>query len=160
MIIRDERPSDIAGILALLARLMGVQEAQLVDDLRADGDAALSLVAEEESRLVGHSLFSPLEAPFRALALAPLAVARDRQGAGIGSALIRQGLERVRRDGWEAVFVLGEPDYYGRFGFDVAKAAGFDCPYSGPFFMALPLGDVLPVGTGSIIYPRAFSRLQ
>lgn len=160
MIIRAERPSDIVGIRQLMTDVMGAQEAQLVDDLRADGHAALSLVAEEEGRILGHILFSPLEAPFRALALAPLAVAGDRQRAGIGGALIGDGIERARKEGWEAIFVMGAPTYYTRFGFDPHEAAGFESAYAGPYLMALPLGEALPVRSGAIVYPPAFARLQ
>jgi predicted GNAT family acetyltransferase len=76
-----------------------------------------------------------MQAPFRALALAPVSVAPERQKAGIGSALVRSAVERARQAGWEAVFVLGDPAYYGRFGFDAHRAAGFSTPYAGEHFM-------------------------
>jgi putative acetyltransferase len=74
--------------------------------------------------------------------------------------LIRAGLDRVRHADWQAVFVLGDPDYYGRFGFDPARAAGFSCRYAGPHLMVLPLGGALPATTGAVDYAPAFRMLD
>lgn len=137
----------------------GPEEAVLVARLHADGDVVLSLAAEQEGRIVGHVLFSRLQAPVRALALAPVAVIPDRQGCGIGSALIRAGLARAADAGWQAVFVLGDPDYYSRFGFATGPAGGFASPYASPHFMALALASDLPVRSGEIGYPDAFAAL-
>ena len=158
-LIRPERPGDEDGIRNVLADAFGRPgEAELVDRLRAEGDAAISLVAEEEGEVVGHILFSPVAAPFRALGLGPLAVAPARQQSGIGAALVRAGLERVRAGGWEAVFVLGDPAYYGRFGFSASAAAGFDCVHAGPHLMALALDGELPA-SGAVAYAPAFAAL-
>jgi putative acetyltransferase len=73
--------------------------------------------------------------------------------------LIRAGIDRAARGGWQAVFVVGEPDYYRRFGFDAALASGFTSPYAGPYRMVLALGGALPVKTGKIDYAPAFARL-
>jgi putative acetyltransferase len=91
--------------------------------------------------------------------LAPLAVRPDRQRSGIGARLIRAALERAKGDGWQAVFVLGDPDYYRRFGFDSSLASGFSSPYSGPHLMALALEAALPVTSGTIVYAKAFEFL-
>jgi putative acetyltransferase len=104
-------------------------------------------------------LFSKLTAPFRALGLAPVSVQPKRQNAGIGSRLIRGSLERAKQDGWLGVFVLGEPKYYCRFGFDAALARGFASPYAGPYFMALALGGELPINVGKIGHAPAFAAL-
>jgi putative acetyltransferase len=158
--IRDETAADRAAVRRVVTAAFGrALEAALVDRLRAEGDAALSLVAVEDGRVVGHILFSPLKAPVRALALAPVAVVPARQRSGIGTALIEAGLERARALGWEAAFVLGEPSFYRRFGFDPALAAGFQSPYAGPFFMAMALRGVLPATSGPIEYAPAFSAL-
>ena len=134
MIVRPAEAGDHAAIRAvLLAAFPGTDEADLVEQLRADGDAPIELVGELDGRVVGHILFSPVKAPFRALALAPLAVAPDEQRGGIGSELIRAGHELARKQGWEAVFVLGDPAYYGRFGYDAELAAGFSSPYAGEY---------------------------
>lgn len=137
----------------------GEGEAKLVDDLRRDGDAVISLVADTDGRIVGHILFSRLQAPLRALALAPLAVLPEEQGHGIGSALIRAGLEQAAAENWEAVFVLGAPAFYGRFGFTANAAKGFTCAYSGPHFMAILLDSRPATTTRALRYPTAFSAL-
>jgi putative acetyltransferase len=161
MIIRPELPTDRATIAALVERAFGrAEEAQLVARLRADGDAWLSLVAAEGEALVGHVLFSPMSAPLRALGLAPVAVAPERQRRGIAAALIRDGLDRARAAGWDAVFVVGDPAYYRRFGFDAALARGFASPYAGPHLMALALTDSLPVRAGAIDYAPAFAMFE
>lgn len=150
-----DRAAVRATIEAAFAR---ADEADLVDRLREDGDAEVSLVAVEGGEIVGHVLFSRMKAPFRALCLAPVAVVPTRQRTGIGGRLIRAGLERARVAGWQGVFVLGDPGYYRRFGFDPALAGGFVSPYAGPHLMALALGPVLPVSGGEIEYAPAFSR--
>jgi putative acetyltransferase len=134
-------------------------EAELVDRLRADGDSVISLVAVEKGQVVGHVLFSQLAAPFRALALAPVSVLPERQNAGIGSQLIRAGLERAAQDGWQGTFVLGEPEYYGRFGFDAVLARGFASPYRGQYFMAQALNGELPTTEGRVDHAPAFVAL-
>ncbi|MEA3041970.1 MAG: putative acetyltransferase, partial [Sphingomonadales bacterium] len=134
-------------------------EAELVERLHADAGAAIALVAEVEARIVGHVLFSRMAAPFRALGLGPVSVLPPRQRSGIGSALVRAGLVRARQEGWDAVFVLGDPAYYGRFGFTVEAAAPFLCAYSGPHFMALALGGGMPGVGGEIAYAPAFAAL-
>ena len=160
MIIRPEAPSDRAAIRSLvIAAFGGVAEADLVERLRGDGDLVLSLVAEAEGGILGHALLSRMAAPFRALGLAPVAVRPEAQGAGIGGRLIRTALAQAERDGWRAVFVLGDPAYYGRFGFDAALAAGFASAYSGPHLMARALGGPLPARAGRIDYAPAFAAL-
>jgi putative acetyltransferase len=74
--------------------------------------------------------------------------------------VIHAGLDRARPAGWQAVFVLGYPNYYRRFGFDPALGSGFTCRYSGPNFMALALAASLPTTTGTIGYAPAFAALD
>jgi putative acetyltransferase len=159
--IAPEAPEHNAAIRTLLlAAFPTAVEADLVDRLRADGDAEISLVAVEGGAVVGHVLLSPMIAPMKALGLGPVAVAPDRQRQGIGSHLVREGIERARAAGWEAVFVLGEPAYYNRFGFDTDAAAGFASAYAGPYFMALWLGGgPNPTRAGRVDYARAFQAL-
>src|SRR5262245_41244578 len=156
MTVRDEQPADRAAVRRVIeAAFARADEADLVERLRADGDSVLSLVAVGDDGIVGHVMFSRMTAPFRALALAPVAVAPARQRAGTGSLLIRAALGRLRADAtgaaidgapdgamvgeWDGVFVLGEPRYYARFGFDPGLARGFASPYAGPHLMALSL---------------------
>ena len=160
MNLRPAEPRDHAAIREILiAAFPGTDEAELVQRLRGDGDAAIELVAENRGSIVGHILFSPMQAPFRALALAPVAVTPDRHGEGIGSALIEAGHNLAREQGWQAIFVLGEPAYYRRFGFDPDLAAGFASPYSGAFFMALALTGALPTSMGKVTHAPAFAAL-
>jgi putative acetyltransferase len=160
--IRAETVSDIAAIRAVEeAAFARPHEADLVDALRAAGDAVFSLVAIEAEQLVGHAMFSRMGAPFRALGLGPVAVRPDRQRRGIGGRLIREGLLRAEAENWQVVFVLGNPAYYRRFGFDTAMAAGFGSPYAGPYLMALPLGAPdLPTRSGRVDYAPAFAALE
>jgi putative acetyltransferase len=161
MIVRSETPADIAAIRAIEeAAFPQSVEAKLVDDLRDAGDSVLSLVAVEHKTIIGHAMFSRLQAPFPALALAPVAVLPDRQRMGVGSRLIREGIACSEAAGWLGIFVLGDPAFYGRFGFDAGKASGFTSPYAGPHWMALSLGSSeLPATAGSIQHAPAFANL-
>jgi putative acetyltransferase len=158
--VRLETPEDRAAVWSVVASAFATHaEADLVDRLRADDDVVYSLVACEGDDVVGHVLFSRMTAPFRALGLAPVATSASHQRQGIAARLIEDGLARARRDGWEGVFVLGAPAYYGRFGFDAALAAGFSSPYAGEHFMALTLGGTLPTLAGAVAYAPAFAAL-
>ena len=161
MIVRLETTGDVVAIRAVEeAAFLQSAEAQLVEDLRDAGDSVFSLVAVEGETVIGHAMFSRLKAPFPALALAPVAVRPERQRTGVGSRLIREGIARSEAAGWSGIFVLGDPVFYRRFGFDVGKASGFISPYAGPHWMALPLGrNELPTSTGSIQHAPAFAKL-
>jgi putative acetyltransferase len=161
MIVRSETPLDFAAIRIVEEIAFGQPaEAQLVDDLRAAGDSVFSLVAVDDGTVVGHALFSRVKAPFPALALGPVAVLPEYRRTGFGSQLIREGIARSEAAGWVGIFVLGDPAFYRRFGFDVGKASGFISPYAGPHLMVLPVGrSELPTGTGSIQHAPAFAKL-
>lgn len=129
--IRDEVPADQGRVFAIhAAAFKRPHEAKLVDALRASARPQLSLVAEMEGEVVGHVFFSPVSiesspsAPAVA-GLAPVAVDPAHQNRGIGSALIRAGLPRCPQRGWHAVFLVGNPAYYSRFGFMLAAPSGF-----------------------------------
>jgi len=140
MVIRDEGPADAPAVRAVVEAAFGRPlEADLIDRLRQDGDAAVPLVAVDGGEVVGHVLLSAMAAPFRALA--PVSVAPHRQRSGVGTRLIRAGLDRAGDGGWRGVFVLGDPAYYRRFGFDPA-ARGFASAYAGPQTQSHP--RVLP----------------
>jgi putative acetyltransferase len=161
MIVEAENSSHHAAIRRILTEAFpSLAEANLVEQLRLDGSTRIALVATQESRIVGHVMFSEMRAPFRALGLAPVAVAADRRGRGIAAALISAGLERAKAGVWEAIFVLGDPAYYQRFGFRVDAASAFVSPFAGPHFMVLALTAAgLPVRSGRIDYAPAFSSL-
>jgi putative acetyltransferase len=116
-------------------------------------------VAVDQGAIIGHVMFSKVTAPFRALGLAPVAVAPDWQREGGGTLLINWGLKQAAKAEWQGVFVLGDPRYYRRFGFDPMLTSGFTSPYAGPHFMALALGRPLPATTGRIDYASAFRIL-
>jgi putative acetyltransferase len=158
MTIRLERAADRGAVAALLKNCFPTAaEAQLADRLHEDGDAVLSLVAESEGHIAATAIFSAMTAPFRAMGLGPVATGAAARRAGLASALVREGLLRARTDGWEACFVLGNPKFYGRFGFCADLARGFDCAYAGPNFMCVALqGAPLPALTGRVAYARAF----
>ena len=105
-------------------------EARLVDALRRDGKALVSLVATLENEVVGHVLFSPVHVEsIRGVGLAPLAVRPEHQRKGIGAALIEAGIQACRSAGHGYAVVLGDPRYYERFGFRRASAAGLENEY-------------------------------
>ncbi len=150
MRVRDERPADRARVSAVhAAAFERPNEANLVDALRAAANPHISLVAEEEGEVVGHVFFSPVSIESHAGApplagLAPVAVDPAHQGRGVGSALIRAGLHRCPEKGWRAVFLVGNPVYYSRFGFVPAAPLGFT--YGAPEFdAALQVTELRPV---------------
>lgn len=138
--IRETSAGDLASLLGIHREAFGQEaEAALVREILADPSAQpiLSLVAEQTGRLLGHVLFSRagLDAAGRDIAaalLAPLAVLPAAQGKGIGRRLVEAGLARLARSGVELVFVLGDPRYYGRFGFLPAAPQGFTAPQALP----------------------------
>ncbi|MGD0191253.1 MAG: N-acetyltransferase [Rhizomicrobium sp.] len=162
MRIRDETEADRLSIFRVHAAAFPSDgEARLVDMLRDGGDLTISLVAECEGTVVGHVAFSRMSAPFGALGLAPVGVLPRAQNRGIGTALIRCGIERAKSGAWDGVFVLGDAPYYERFGFRVDLAAGFSCRFAGPHFMAMALGGIsLPQLSGAVAYPDAFDVLD
>lgn len=158
--IRSETPDDRAPIYDVhLQAFSNDVEPNLVAALRESGEAVISLAAVAGGVVVGHVLFSPMRAPMRSLALAPVAVLPQWQRQGVGSALIREGLRQAREAGWEAVFVVGDPAYYSRFGFDAAAAREFSCPYAGDYFMGLFLADGQP-RSGVLAYAAPFEALS
>jgi putative acetyltransferase len=165
VIIRDEAPDDRPQIDLLLDHAFGgTSESGLVARLRKAALVALSLVAADEEQIVGYVMMSRLAAqvggrPVRALALAPMAVRPDRQRRGVGSRLLSTALDRCRAGGAEAIFVLGHPAYYARFGFAADLAAKITSPFAGPNFMGLELVPGALSGTsGTVVYPPAFDR--
>jgi putative acetyltransferase len=141
----------------------GEGEVALIARLRADGDVAVELAALSGDEIVGHVMFSRLTvepATLNVAALAPVSARVGRQKRGIGSALIREGLARCKALGFDAVTVLGDPEYYERFGFTSEIAQRFDFAYSGPHFRALELRDgVSQFGRWMLVYPPAFSAV-
>ena len=124
--IRAEGAGDIAGIRAVHVAAFADEpysqqtEHLIVDELRAAGALRVSLVAECEARVVGHIAFSPVMidgVDLRWYALGPVGVLPPMQRQGIGSRLVRAGLDHLRRFGAEGCVLVGESAYYERFGF-------------------------------------------
>lgn len=165
LIVRPGAGSDEDAIRAVhLAAFPTLAEADLVGMLRDDFDSEISLVAIEDGRIVGHAMLSRMKVDgdgraYRALGLGPVSAFPERQRQGIGSALIDEAMRLAESRGEELVFVLGEPAYYGRFGFSAETALPFASPYSGPYFMARSFGAPL-AASGTAAYARAFASLS
>lgn len=152
-IIRDELPGDEAAIAEVttaafktIAEASGT-EAKIIDRLRAAGALTLSLVAERNGEIVGHATFSPAMLDGKAgwFGLGPISVRPDLHKKGIGSALMREGLDRLRRFGAAGCLVVGHPAYYPRFGF--RSRDGLICPGVPPeATMAIAFGAETPEG--------------
>jgi putative acetyltransferase len=158
--VRAATPADHAAVADLVEAAFGRDaEAVLVDELRDEGYARIELVAVSGDDVVGHVLLSELVLDGGAgLVLGPLAVAPSTQRRGVGTALVRAALDRARADGWPVVVLLGDPAYYGRFGFRPARDLDITGPYGdGDAFMALPLGAPVPAGFAR--HPEPFTRL-
>lgn len=163
-IVRDERLGDEAAIAELIdaafshAPHASGTESAIVDRLRTAGDLAISLVAEgRDGRLLGHVGFSPVgigETDRGWYGLGPVSVAPPHQRMGIGAALIRRGLDRLRSAGADGCVVLGEPQYYARFGFRHDPGVEFRGPPPEYFQVLALVGSVLPRGV--VTYAAAF----
>lgn len=163
MNIRPELATDAKAISALLKRAFSGHahssgtESAIVAALRAQSALAVSLVAEIKGRIVGHVAFSLVTVGNGAphwYGLGPLAVEPKYQRLGIGASLVQQGLEQLRQRGAAGCVVLGDPAYYGRFGF--LANSGITCPGPPPeYFMALMLYG--PIATGEVRYHAAFA---
>ncbi len=133
--IRFEHRGDEAQICDVNLRAFGRnEEAELVNVLRESYPERVSLVAELDKRIVGHALFTPAtiedgETKVVGATLAPLAVLPEYQKTGIGSALMRAGLEAMRGASQPFVVLVGHPTYYPRFGFERASKYGLVCEY-------------------------------
>lgn len=168
MTIRPETPEELADIHRVNELAFGQPaEADLVDALRNEARPFLSLVAVQDGQVAGHICFTPVtieseEGSFTAMGLAPMAVLPDLQSQGIGSDLVRSGLEECRRMGHDVVVVLGHPEYYPRFGFIPASRKGLRSEYPVPdeVFMVAELSPGALAGrTGLVKYHPAFGKV-
>jgi putative acetyltransferase len=165
--IRAEIPADGPAIRAIhLLAFPTPQEADLVENLRYNGAATLSLVAEYQGAIVGHVLFSPVQlgegdAAAEGLGLAPVGVLPHRQTQGIGSKLIASALQKLQADQCPFVVVLGDPAFYMRFGFRPAREFDVHCKWDAlaDAFMLLPF-DRSRVVPGLVRYRKEFDALD
>jgi putative acetyltransferase len=162
-LIRLQTDADRPGVRRVNESAFGqVDEADLVENLTAQGHVLLSAVAEIDRRIVGHILFSRMwidtpEEEVAAVALAPMAVSPAHQRQGIGGRLIRFGLDGLRGSNERIVIVVGHRDYYPRFGFSTEETRFLESPFERGAFMALTLAaGALQDVRGKVRYPSAF----
>ncbi|MDJ0785126.1 MAG: N-acetyltransferase [Desulfosarcinaceae bacterium] len=163
--IRKEGPEDVKQIRRIHVSAFDTStEADIVDQLRRSADPILSLVAEEVrhgggQRIVGHLLFSPVavdgpQDPPAGMGLAPMAVLPEYQEKGIGSALVRHGLDILAEGHCPFIIVLGHPEYYPRFGFEPASRHGLHCQWKSvpdaAFMVKILDGDRM-AGVGGVV---------
>ena len=168
MNIRKEKDSDIEEIWKVNAEAFETEaEANLVNALRDSGISYISLIAEEGEEIVGHILFTPVEligdnSGLKLMGLAPMAVMTKLQKKGIGSQLVKAGLESCLAQGYDAVVVLGHPEYYPKFSFVPSVRFGIKSEYEVPdeAFMVLELTKGSLKGHQGIIkYHSAFDSV-
>ena len=157
--VREEKPADISAVRVVNERAFGQpEEANVVDKLRESCDGLLSFVAECERQVVGHILFSPAIIETRqgiisGMELAPMAVLPEFQRQGIGSRLVKHGLAILRDRSCPFVIVLGHPEYYPRFGFELASKYGIRSQWEGvpdEAFMIIWLDESITEGVSGI----------
>jgi putative acetyltransferase len=169
MEIRVERAGDEGPVGEIHRQAFGdhgVVVAALVETLRASivDSRGVSLVAEDDGRIVGNVMFTPsrLDAPRRLVTvqvLSPLGVAPSYQRQGVGSALVRRGIDMMTERAVPVIFIEGDPRYYHRFGFHAGGPLGFRKPslrIPDPAFQALPLPAYEPWMTGTLVYSEPF----
>lgn len=166
--VRPEHPDDIAAVRAINEKAFGqLTEASIVDSLRNACPDAVSLVAVENDRILGHIFFSPVfvsggHKVTQGMGLAPVAVLPERQRQGIGSMLVQAGIDAMRQLNCPFIIVLGHPEYYPRFGFTPASHHGLSCQWEGvpdEAFMVLILDEAAMAGiSGTARYRDEFDQ--
>lgn len=163
--IREARHEDQTAIRRVHEQAFGRPgEADLVARLHEANKVTVSLVSAGEGQITGHILFSPVSVAcagpsFTAAGMGPVAVLPEHQGRGTGSDLIRRGLAECRAAGLDLVVVLGEPQFYQRFGFARASDHGLDNEYGvDEHFMVLELAEgALAKASGLVRYSAEFA---
>jgi putative acetyltransferase len=163
--VREERRTDVEAIREVNRRAFGQdQEAEIVDALRSNGAATLSLVAIVDERVVGHIMYSPVQlGPIEGSGLGPMAVLPGYQRQGIGSRLVETGNRQLEIAGCAFIVVLGHAEFYPRFGFKPARPMGITCEWDVPedVFLILVLDAVRMRGASGLArYRREFSELS
>jgi putative acetyltransferase len=163
-IVRAESSKDIEAIRNVLRACFATDcESRLVELLRSARRLVISMVAERDDRIIGYLAFSPVtvQRPNAApgIGLAPLAVLAEYRRRGIGAELVRAGLDVCRAADFGWCVVLGEPEYYGRFGFRPAAGFGLSDEYGGDTaFQAMEFRDgALPRNGGLVRYAEEFT---
>lgn len=156
-VLSNMAPADTAQIESLLCDAFGGRdEVDLMARLRNPELKIIEICAHHGTELVGHIFLSEMILPKKWGALAPLSVASAHQKKGVGTTLVEEAIRRAKAHGWEALVVLGDPKYYGRFGFSTERAEGFTSPYPIKFTGILPFENVKMPVNGVLIYPSEF----
>jgi putative acetyltransferase len=163
IVVRREGADDISAVRVVNEAAFGrAEEADLVDRLRNEGAVLASFVAEQNGRVVGHILFSrtlieTADESVPSVALAPMAVSPSHQRRGIGTQLVRFGVQWLLTRGERSVLVLGHAHFYQQFGFSTDRARTLTTPFPPDAFMALELvAGALDGLRGTVRYPAAF----
>jgi putative acetyltransferase len=161
--IRAEQTGDWVAIREVNRRAFGQElEGKIVDALRTNGAALLSLVAVIESRVVGHIMYSRvmIGGDLIGAGLGPMAVLPEYQRQGIGSRLVQAGNKQVIAEGFPFIVVVGHPAFYPRFGFRPGSASGLHCEWQLPdeVFMLLVGDEASMRGVAGLVkYPEEFN---
>ncbi|BCQ33202.1 MULTISPECIES: GNAT family N-acetyltransferase [Erwinia] len=166
MLIRSEIGIDAASIDSLLRRSFPTSaEAELVQQLREDGLLTLGVVAtDDDGQVLGYAAFSPVtlnDEDRQWVGLAPLAVDESVRRQGVGKQLIYEGLDTLNEFGYAAVVVLGDPAFYGPYGFEPAARHQLHCRWEGTeaAFQVYKLADDAFDGVeGRIEFSAPFNR--
>jgi len=172
--IRKEKPSDYQAVFSVIEKAFrdtehtNHKEQFLVESLRNSFAFVeeLSLVAMSDHQIIGHILLTKIVianegARYDSLALAPVSVLPEYQGKGVGSKLINQAHQKAKSLGFKSIVLLGDPNYYSRFGYEPAHTFGISLPFDVPleYCMAIELEDgALDDVNGEVIYPEEFSK--
>ncbi|MCL6248091.1 N-acetyltransferase [Acinetobacter sp. ANC 4945] len=162
-IIRDEKPEDINSITELTkAAFLNAEHSShteqfIVNSLREHGQLSISLVALENNTLVGHVAVSPVlisSGDMGWYGLGPILVLPNKQGMGVGTLLMKKSLEKLKQLGASGCVLLGDPNYYHRFGFkSYPRLTLANVPQE--YFQAISFINHIP--TGEVHYPDAFN---
>lgn len=162
---RLETAGDVAAVDALIERAFDGRpnEVELVRQLRGSKERVYSYVATLEGRVVAHAMYSPLGLEGReetVVTLAPVSVAPEAQGKGVGTKLVTDSLAELDRQGEPLIAVLGDPKYYSRFGFESAVRHGIQAPDGVPManLMVRPLTHYDSALRGRLVYPQVFTE--
>ncbi|WP_439887708.1 GNAT family N-acetyltransferase [Pseudomonas sp. MBLB4123] len=163
ILIRDEHQGDVEGIHRITASAFrdaphtDHTEQFIVQALRRAGALVVSQVATSKGEVIGHVAISPVgisDGSCNWFGLGPISVLPEYQGRGVGSRLMESALTELEAKGAAGCVVLGDPDFYGRFGFRVV--AGLVLPgVPAAYFQALSFGGDLP--QGEVAYHEAFA---
>ncbi|MEV8466013.1 N-acetyltransferase [Fluviibacterium sp. DFM31] len=158
--IRPATEADHTNISVLVVSVFRQRnEAQLIQGLRDGGHVALELVAEDEGGLVAHICLSRLSSPEGWLALAPLSVRAEAQGGGIGSELVRYAADAARQARFKAIVVVGDPDFYAKFGFVFEGPAELTTPYPAQYTGLYPIAPQTAGAEAVLVYPDPFAQV-